>query len=238
MTSRVRKVMGGVVRGKPRKRLSIPLALIVLIVAVTATWIGLTLAGHSIEKPNETGTAVDVSQSHSGPGLQGIGPAGPDSPEWAAEYGEGRPQAVASREVAADATKGECTLAVSCHTAVAKGMAAQERWQHIVPARGVILSPTTVEFRQGESVFDVLKRELQERHIQLEFSGLLGMQYVKGIHNLYEFDGGPDSGWMYCVNGWYPHYGCGQYQVQQGDAIEWNYTCNLGRDLGVDWTRR
>ncbi|MGI5939963.1 MAG: DUF4430 domain-containing protein [Thermoleophilia bacterium] len=238
MTSRARKAVGDVVRGGPRRRLSIPLALIILIVAVTAAWIGLTLAGRSIEKPNETETAVSASQGQSGLGLQGVGPVDTGSHGWGAEYGKNRPQAVPPREVAADAPEGECTLAVSCHVAAAKGMAAQERWQHIVPARGVILDPVTVRFRQGESVFDVLKRELQARHIQLEFSGLLGMQYVKGIHNLYEFDGGPDSGWMYCVNGWYPHYGCGQYQVRQGDAIEWNYTCDLGRDLGVDWTGR
>ena len=42
--------------------------------------------------------------------------------------------------------------------------------------------------------------------------------------SLYEFDGGRWSGWMYCVNDWYPNYGCGQYAVKNGDVIEWNYT--------------
>ena len=41
--------------------------------------------------------------------------------------------------------------------------------------------------------------------------------------------------WMYCVNDWYPNYGCGQYVVKNGDVIEWNYTCDLGKDLGQDW---
>ena len=36
---------------------------------------------------------------------------------------------------------------------------------------------------------------------------------------------------MYCVNDWYPNYGCGVYQVKAGDVIEWNYTCDLGLDL-------
>lgn len=27
---------------------------------------------------------------------------------------------------------------------------------------------------------------------------------------------------MYCVNSWYPNYGCGQYTVSAGDVIEWN----------------
>ena len=51
---------------------------------------------------------------------------------------------------------------------------------------------------------------------------------------LYEFDCGRWSGWMYCVNGWYPNYGASRYQVRQGDVIEWHYTCDLGRDLGRD----
>ena len=55
-----------------------------------------------------------------------------------------------------------------------------------------------------------------------------GGQYIQGINNLYEFDGGRWSGWMYCVNSWYPNYGCGQYTVKAGDVIEWNYTCDLG----------
>ena len=55
--------------------------------------------------------------------------------------------------------------------------------------------------------------------------------YVDGINNLFEFDGGRWSGWMYCVNKWYPNYGCGIYYVKPGDVIEWNYTCDLGLDL-------
>ena len=27
----------------------------------------------------------------------------------------------------------------------------------------------------------------------------------------------------------------GKSAVKNGDVIEWNYTCNLGRDLGQDW---
>ena len=56
--------------------------------------------------------------------------------------------------------------------------------------------------------------------------------YVEGINNLYEFDVGSLSGWMYNVNGWYPNYGCSRYQVKDGDVVEWRYTCDLGYDLG------
>ena len=40
------------------------------------------------------------------------------------------------------------------------------------------------------------------------------------------------SGWMYSVNSWFPNYGCSQYEVSDGDMIEWRYTCDLGRDVG------
>lgn len=209
--------MSKVETSKCRRKLSVPLVLIVIIVAVTAIWAGLTLTGRSIEKPSGTQAIADTAQ-----GLRDFQTAG----------------AVNPGTIAADAAEGQCTLAVFCHTAAARGMAALERWQGIVPAGGVILPRVTVTFRQGESVFDILERELRTRGIQLDSNGLAGMQYVQGIHNLYELDGGPDSGWMYSVNGRYLDYGCGQYEVQQGDAIEWNYTCDLGRDLGVDWTLR
>ena len=34
------------------------------------------------------------------------------------------------------------------------------------------------------------------------------------------------------VNGWYPNYGCSKYTLEDGDTVEWRYTCNLGRDVG------
>ena len=40
------------------------------------------------------------------------------------------------------------------------------------------------------------------------------------------------SGWMYRVDGWFPNYGCSRYQLQDGDVVEWLYTCDLGADIG------
>ena len=59
------------------------------------------------------------------------------------------------------------------------------------------------------------------------------LKKIKILFNqLYEFDCGKLSGWMYNVNGWYPNYGCSQYEVSNGDVIQWRYTCDLGRDVG------
>lgn len=98
---------------------------------------------------------------------------------------------------------------------------------------GVILGKTTVEFEEGDTVMEVLQRVTRDNHIQIEIRGRGRGAYVEGINNLYEFDKGPESGWMYSVNGYFPNRGAGAWQVEGGDHIEWHYTKDLGRDLGV-----
>ena len=92
----------------------------------------------------------------------------------------------------------------------------------------------TVTFYEGESVFNVLQRTCKQQKIHMEFSNtpIYNSAYIEGIHNLYEFDVGNLSGWMYKVNGWFPNYGCSRYQLKDGDVIEWVYTCDLGYDVG------
>lgn len=103
-----------------------------------------------------------------------------------------------------------------------------------VPSDGSILS-TTVEITAGETVFDALKRACSANGIQLEYSWspMYNTYYVEGINNLYEFDCGHESGWMYKVDGWFPNYGCSAYTLSGGENIVWCYTCNgLGADVG------
>ena len=105
-----------------------------------------------------------------------------------------------------------------------------------VPSNGKILARSTLEFEEGETVFDVLKRACSRAGIQMEYSWtpVYNSYYVEGINHLYEFDCGNQSGWMYQVNGWYPNYGCSAYTLKDGDAIVWRYTCKgYGADLGA-----
>ena len=55
--------------------------------------------------------------------------------------------------------------------------------------------------------------------------------YIEGIANLYEFDCGSASGWVYTVNGEQPGVGCSDYAVHDGDTVIWHYTCALGNDI-------
>ena len=103
-----------------------------------------------------------------------------------------------------------------------------------MPANGVLLAARTVSFEKGETVFDVLKRTCRQNGIQMEFSmtPVYRSVYIEGIGNLYEFDGGPLSGWMYSVNGVFPNVGCSGCDLHDGDVIAWRYTCELGGDIG------
>lgn len=131
-----------------------------------------------------------------------------------------------------DSKKDTVTITIRCDTAVNNGMHLESKWAGIVPATGVILPVTTVEVKEGDTVFDVLSYVCDKYKIHMSYRGGTSSGcYVDGINNLYEFDGGRWSGWMYCVNDWYPNYGCGVYFVKAGEVIEWNYTCDLGCDL-------
>ena len=106
-----------------------------------------------------------------------------------------------------------------------------------IPKDGVILERTTYKGTTNNTVFDALNTLCRNNDIQLEFSytPLYASYYIEGINYLYEFDGGPQSGWMYKVNDWFPNYGCSSYYLKDGDTIVWCYTCEgLGTDVGAD----
>lgn len=130
-----------------------------------------------------------------------------------------------------------CYMTISCSSILDNMDDLTEGKEELVPSDGIIYSRKKVAFNPGESVFDVLQRETRNNRIHMEYRNtpIYNSAYIEGIHNLYEFDCGERSGWMYSVNGWYPNYGCSRYVVQNGDEIEWNYTCDLGEDLGQGW---
>lgn len=128
----------------------------------------------------------------------------------------------------------KATLSIKCDTIFNNMELFNKDKIDVLPLDGTILPSTTVDFYEGESVFDVLDRTMKEKKIHMEyvFTPVYNSVYIEGIHNLYEFDCGPLSGWMYKVNGWFPNYGCSRYKLEEGDVIEWVYTCDLGQDVG------
>lgn len=142
-----------------------------------------------------------------------------------------------NRLVTTENTENICTITIRCDTVLDNQNLLEEAKVPYVPADGVILPEVTVEFTPGENVFQVLQRVCEAADIPLEYSWtpLYDSYYLEGICHLYEFDCGPESGWMYQVSGKFPNYGCSSYEVQPGDSIEWLYSCiGLGADLGAD----
>ena len=148
---------------------------------------------------------------------------------------EGKPKPVEPEDQEVDkGTTYTCTFSIECSTILNNLDQLDPNKLEMVPSNGTILATTTVTFYEGESVFDVLQRVCKEKGIHLESSWtpIYNSAYIEGIHNLYEFDCGSLSGWMYRVNGWYPNYGCSRYHLKGGDVVEWRYTCDLGNDIG------
>ncbi|MEG2001270.1 MAG: DUF4430 domain-containing protein [Evtepia sp.] len=127
-----------------------------------------------------------------------------------------------------------CSLSVRCDTLLDKADQLGVDKASLVPTNGIIFSNTAVVFTEGETVFDVLERELKNGRVHLEFSmtPIYNSAYIEGMGNLYEFDCGALSGWVYKVNDVFPGYGCSSYSLKDGDRIEWLYTCDLGADVG------
>ena len=150
---------------------------------------------------------------------------------------EGKPQPVEPQEQEITDNTLKCTFSISCAAVLDNMDKLDKSKREIIPDDGWILEPVTVTFNEGESVFDVLKQVCKDNKIQLEFSftPIYNSSYIEGINNLYEFDCGSLSGWMYEVNDWFPNYGCSRYEVKNGDVIEWQYTCNLGADIGGNY---
>lgn len=127
-----------------------------------------------------------------------------------------------------------CTVSVSCATVFDNLDRLDDGIAQALPADGWILPPSKVTLQDGDTAFSVLQRVCRERNIPMEFSftPMYDSDYVEGIGNLYEFDCGANSGWMYCVNGMFPSVGSSAVTLQSGDTVEWRYTCNLGYDVG------
>jgi len=109
----------------------------------------------------------------------------------------------------------------------------------LVPSDGIIFPATQVTAYEGESVFNILQRETRRArvHMASRFTPGFNSAYVEAINNIYAYDAGALSGWMYSVNGVFPNVGSSLFLLSPGDEIAWLYSVDLGRDLGTAWTQ-
>ena len=119
------------------------------------------------------------------------------------------------------------TLADNLH------LLSQEKHE-LVPEDAVIFYAPYAKAYYGESVFDLLSREMRSAgiHMVSRRTPFVDSAYVTAIGNIFEFDAGELSGWMYTVNGQFPGVGASQHLLNPGDTVKWVYTLDLGRDIG------
>jgi Na+-transporting methylmalonyl-CoA/oxaloacetate decarboxylase gamma subunit len=200
--------------------------------------------GVSVPKQSAAATKVDLRAANSNPDKASaqtppqVGKTaavtGEQSKHMAAVVQKEMPKPVEPENANSIGTAHTCTLSVVCTTILDNLDRFDANKLEVLPKDGVIFPATVVTFYQGESVFNVLQRETKKAAIHMEFTAapVYHSNYIEGIGNIYELDCGELSGWVYKVNGFVPNYGCSRYQLQDGDIIEFVYTCNLGRDVG------
>lgn len=204
------------------------------------------------DNPSSDGAAAEGSTSGGGETSAEIqqpagteepstGPAGPAQPAGDSGDASGQPEEPAQStppQPAQSSGEGEsaaCRISIDCSTVLSHLDWLESGKEDILPAGGVLLAETAVEPEAGETAFSLLQRVTREQGIHLEasFTPGTGSAYVEGIGNLYEFDCGQRSGWLYLVNGVSPGYSSSEYVLEPGDRVEWVYTCDMGRDVGA-----
>ncbi len=108
---------------------------------------------------------------------------------------------------------------------------------------GIIVPATSVPYAEGDTIADVTLRLLDALGIGASYSGSTKSGFYLGAitnfevdntpySSMGEFDVGSGSGWMITHNGKFIEQGASQFQVKNGDVIQWQYTCQLGKDIG------
>ena len=96
----------------------------------------------------------------------------------------------------------------------------------------------TCSYYDGMTAFDLLRDTLQQEGIPVEFSKTPAYNsvYIEGIDNVYEFDFGELSGWLYSVNDVFLGYSSSEYILSPGDRVQFRYTCDMGKDVGNNYS--
>lgn len=123
----------------------------------------------------------------------------------------------------------ECIISVNCSDILNIGDLGDKA--DFIPEDGVILKDTLVKFEAGKNAFDLLYELIKQEKIHIDFAKNTGSNsaYIKGIANIYEGDFGSMSGWYYLVNGEMLSVSSSEYEVKDGDKIEWIYSCDMNK---------
>ncbi|MFV0413849.1 MAG: DUF4430 domain-containing protein, partial [Oscillospiraceae bacterium] len=100
-------------------------------------------------------------------------------------------------------------------------------------ASGQLLNTTVSNLEAGTTVFGLFRKVMEEHNYTYSAVG----SYVRSItdsngNTLAERDGGPNSGWIYTVNGTMPLVYMNGYTLKEGDVVEIKYTTDYTAEPG------
>lgn len=95
-------------------------------------------------------------------------------------------------------------------------------------------SVSTMEADARDTVWNVLERVMEANNLSVnqDSNNSYGSVYIRAVNGLAEFDNGPNSGWMYTVNGSHPDVGVSAKYLSNGDNIILHYTDDYDYEEG------
>ncbi|GEM_PF-2397888 len=120
------------------------------------------------------------------------------------------------------AKKKYCHIVIECKKLVGNDDI-EPGYEDLVPSTGYILRGVDIEIKDGDTVYDVLKKAGKEYNFIINVEQTQFDAYIAGIAGLDEKICGEESGWKYKVNGSYPGKSCAKVKVSDGDKVVWVY---------------
>lgn len=97
----------------------------------------------------------------------------------------------------------------------------------------VILPETNIAITPGDTVLDASIKAFQEAGIPFEIAGFGKDAYILSIANITQYQDGPQSRWLYNIDGEYPAMSPAEYYLKADNRLEWIYTTDGGKDIGA-----
>lgn len=125
---------------------------------------------------------------------------------------------------------GTVTISISCVTLL-KHLDVYEGDANAIPKGGEILPAVSVELYENDTAYTLLKRVCREKNIEVDGEWDADSAYITQIGSVSEFTAGPLSAWLFTVNGTIPDVDSQSHPLEDGDVVEWHYTCDFGNDI-------
>lgn len=125
---------------------------------------------------------------------------------------------------------GTVTISISCVTLL-NHLDVYEGDANAIPKGGEILPAVSVELYENDTAYTLLKRVCREKNIEVDGEWDADSAYITQIGSVSEFTAGPLSAWLFTVNGTIPDVDSQSHPLEDGDVVEWHYTCDFGNDI-------